>query len=114
MEDRDNKGKFVKGHAGAKPIGATHKDTSRIRSFIKELIENNFEQVIQDIQLLDPKERVQAITNLIEYAIPKLNRTELVEDKEIEQFDFSKLSDDELRQYITIGRKLKQSNSRDL
>ena len=108
MENRDTKGKFVKGHGGAKPIGATHKDTSRIRTFIKELIENNFEQVIQDIQLLDPKERVNAISNLIEYAIPKLSRTELVEDKETETLDFSKLTDEELRQYVNIGRKLKQ------
>jgi vacuolar-type H+-ATPase subunit E/Vma4 len=111
MEERDTKGKFVKGHSGAKPKGASNKVTNKIRVWIQKIIEDNFQTIIDDIALLDSKERVNAISNLIEYAIPKLSRTELVEDIEKEELDFSKLTDDELRAYINIGRKLKQGDS---
>ena len=90
--DRDEKGKFLKGHKSlspGRPKGSETKERKRIRAMISELILGCFENIEQDIQQMPPKERVSALLGLMEYCVPKLQRVEYKEeqDKTIDKVD---------------------------
>lgn len=81
---RKTNGQFAKGNAGGgRPKGSKNRSTTELRSFINNFINNNLDLIQEDFENLDPKERVNAFIKLLEYSIPKLNRTELM--TEIEQ-----------------------------
>jgi hypothetical protein len=65
----------MKGNSG-KPKGATSKQNKAIRERFKMLIDNNLDQIQDDLQKLDPKDRVHAIISLSAFVIPKLKSTE--------------------------------------
>ncbi len=44
---------------------------------VQELLEENFNQIKQDLAKLKPEERVRAWTSLLEYSLPKLQRSEM-------------------------------------
>lgn len=76
-KDRDNKGKFVKGHKGFKPKGATNLANREVKDKFHQLLDSYpVEQMIQDLQELKPRERLAMITGLLEYFMPKLNKTD--------------------------------------
>jgi hypothetical protein len=72
------KGKpFEKGNKG-KPKGAVNKVTQDIRLKFQQLVDAySGQQMLQDLQSLEPKDRLKTISDLSEYLIPKLARTEL-------------------------------------
>jgi hypothetical protein len=75
--DRDNKGKFVKGHRGFKPKGALNHTTREVKEKFNQLLESYpLEQMIADLQELKPRERLSVIVGLLEYFMPKLNKTD--------------------------------------
>ena len=65
------------GNPGGKPKGVQHADTIRLRSIVGQLLEDNYAQIIEDMKKLKPRERVQAWTSLLEYSLPKLQRSEM-------------------------------------
>lgn len=75
---RTEKGRFQPGHGG-RPKGASNKVTTSLRANVQKLLEDNFEQVTQDLKKLSPKERADLWCKLLEFALPKLNRTEITE-----------------------------------
>jgi len=81
------------GNAGGKPKGVKHADTIRLRAIVAQLLEDNIEQVIKDMKALKPRERVAAWTSLLEYALPKLNRSEL-------SFDADALTDEQIDYFL--------------
>lgn len=65
-----------KGHTNnpkGKPKGATNKENRLTRELITRLIEDNWDLLIADIQKLDSKERVKALTDLMKYSLPALS-----------------------------------------
>lgn len=71
---------FEKGQSGnpaGRPKGSGNVNTERLRSIVADLLEDNGEQVVKDIAKLEPRDRVRAWTALLEYALPKLQRSEL-------------------------------------
>ena len=77
---RNSKGQFEPGYGG-RPKGATNKVTQSLRANVqKRLLEDNYEKPLcEDIKKLDPKSRADLWTKLLEFALPKLNRTEISE-----------------------------------
>ena len=74
---RNSKGKFVKGHKGFKPKGATNLATREIKDKFNQLLDSYpVEKMIEDLQELKPRERLAVITGLLEYFMPKLNKTD--------------------------------------
>ena len=74
---RDNKGRFSKGHRGFKPKGATNLATREVKEKFSQLLDSYpVEQMIADLQELKPRERLTMITGLLEYFMPKLNKTD--------------------------------------
>ena len=62
---------------GGRKKGTPNKDTKQLREKIEALLTDNWEQINEDLKEVTPKERIDAYTKLLEYSVPKLNRTEL-------------------------------------
>ncbi len=70
---------FEKGH---KKLGGRTKDTPNrvngdLRNRINRIIIDSWGQVADDIKVLEPKDRIQAIIKLLDFAVPKPNKTDL-------------------------------------
>lgn len=74
---------FKKGnkHGSGRPKGAENKETKRIREFIATLLEDNQEKFEDELLSLKGEKFVMAFSNLLEYSMPKLQRTELTTDQ---------------------------------
>lgn len=64
---------FEKGKqkTGGRKSGSQNKVTVDIKSRITQLIENQFEMIQDDLENLDPKDRVTAYLKFLEYILPK-------------------------------------------
>lgn len=71
---------FTKGDPNAgRPKGSENKETKRLREWVGKLLDGYQDQVYDDLGKLNPKDRIAAVSNLLEYCLPKLQRTELVD-----------------------------------
>ena len=60
-----------------RPKGLQNKSTANAREAIARFIDGNMERVLEWIeQIDDPRDRVKCVTDLLEYHVPKLARTE--------------------------------------
>lgn len=66
--------KFEKGNPG-KPLGAKNKSTLLMRDRIQSLFDTNFETIQDDLESLEPKDRLKFMTDLMPYLMPKLQST---------------------------------------
>jgi hypothetical protein len=72
--------KFEKGHTKAtgRPKGAINKSTATIREKVQQLLDQySIDKMVKDINSLEPKERLQILSGLLEFSIPKLARSEV-------------------------------------
>lgn len=98
MKRKEN-GTFAKGNeGGGRPNGSKNKATGELREFINGFINDNKDKVQNDFNSLEPKERIDTLIKLMEYSLPKLQRTELTTD-----------SDDAKNRvvYINLGQGIK-------
>jgi len=81
---------YKKGHSGnpeGRPKGKKNKTTREIKEAFQLLIESNihnFENWLNSIADENPVKAMEIIIKLTEYIVPKLNRTELYNEKDIE------------------------------
>ena len=74
---RNKNGQFVKGHKGQRPKGAVANTTSEIRERLQKLVDSYDEDMmIADLESLKPTDRLKIMTGLLEYILPKLNKTD--------------------------------------
>ena len=76
MDDRDDKGRFEKGHTGLKKTGIPNKITAEAKQRIERVLELLDETLETDLMALSPKEKVQLWMDLQEFIRPKLQRTQ--------------------------------------
>lgn len=69
--------------------GIPNRATVTLRDAVHTLLDDNYHTIVADLKKLKPKERVDAWCRLLEYALPKLQRSEV-------SIDISKLSDGEI------------------
>ncbi|MBX2960630.1 MAG: hypothetical protein KF732_11830 [Flavobacteriales bacterium] len=71
-----NNGQFKKGNKG-KPKGAINNTTKELREKFTLLLENNFDKLQTDIDMLEPKDRVKTLLEISKFVIPTLKATDL-------------------------------------
>lgn len=69
----EDKNRISKG----RPKGAINKTTSELREIFSLLLENNFDKLQTDIDLLEPKDRIKVILELAKFVVPTLRATDL-------------------------------------
>lgn len=82
-----------------RPKGGANKVSKELRESITNFLELNFTTLKSDFKKLSPKERVKSYTDLLQFAVPKLQSTSL-------DIDFERLDDDQLDEIID---RLKQA-----
>ena len=79
---RDSRGHFTsEGNTGRK-AGTPNKATKDIRDAFTLLIENNLSKLQEDINGLEPKERVKLLLDMAQFVVPKLRSIDLQSDVE--------------------------------
>lgn len=76
---------FKKGKSGnpaGRPIGATNSISTNIKEQIETILTSKFttDQIEQDIAVLEPKDRLNIYLKLLEYSIPKLRATDIINE----------------------------------
>jgi len=87
---------FKKGQSGnlkGRTKGTQNKVTKHLRESITSFLENNFERLENDFELLTPKDRIKFYCDLLQYGLPKLQTVQL-------ETDFENLTDMELDRII--------------
>lgn len=69
---------FQKGKqkTGGRSKGTPNAVTRDLREVVRELVEGNVGRIREDLEALEPRERVAAWLKLTEFVLPKLNRIE--------------------------------------
>ena len=78
---RNSDGTFAEGNTGRK-AGSLNRATKDIRDAFTLLIENNLSKLQEDLNELEPKDRVKLLLNLSNYILPKLRSIDLQSDIE--------------------------------
>lgn len=64
-------GRFIQGNPG-KPKGAASNASALVKAAIQKFLEDNIEEVQKSFDTLKPLEKLQFITNILPYVVPKL------------------------------------------
>jgi parvulin-like peptidyl-prolyl isomerase len=83
-----------KGRLGGRAKGTPNRVTATVKEWLSELIDNNRKRIENDIELLEPKDRLQIMERLMQYVIPKQQAVKA-------DIDLNKLSDEEIDNLIT-------------
>jgi hypothetical protein len=80
---------FEKGRekTGGRKSGSTNRTSTNIKGKIADLIDQQFDAITADLELLEPKERVTAYLKFLEYVLPKQRE---------QKIDLSTLSDEQI------------------
>ena len=62
-----------------------NKETQLLRERVRILLDDNWDEVCIEIKALKGKDKVDAILRMLEYALPKLSRTETRDISDIEE-----------------------------
>ena len=60
-----------------RPKGAVNRTTTEIRILFKELLSANIENIQNDLDKLEPKDRIAVLLKLSEFVIPKFQSTQM-------------------------------------
>lgn len=77
---------FEKGQSGnpsGRPKGSLNRSTTELRETLSSLVDNNIDKIeiwLNRIAKEDPKAALQCLSSLMEYTLPKLNRSTLPKD----------------------------------
>lgn len=87
---------FKKGQSGninGRSKGSKNRITQSLRESIVSFLENNFDNVQTDFEILTPRDRVKFYLDLLQYGLPKLQTVQM-------ETDFDNLTDTELNRII--------------
>ncbi|WP_290706647.1 DUF5681 domain-containing protein [Flavihumibacter sp. CACIAM 22H1] len=91
------------GNPNGRPKGSRNKVSGELRSMISEFLEGEFQTIKREFKRLSARDKAKLYTDLLNYALPKLQSTSL-------GFDFDNMSDEQLDKII---ESLKESAKQD-
>ncbi len=73
---------MIREKTGGRKAGTPNKTTMEIREKISDILAEHFtpEKVAENLEAMEPKERLIFLTKLLDYSIPKLRQTDLKTD----------------------------------
>lgn len=74
MEKRNKDGTIKKGivlNPKGRPKGSLNRTTSELKEAIKTILDTELEKVQEHLEQLEPKERLDFVTKLLPYVVPK-------------------------------------------
>ena len=86
--------KFEKGKpkTGGRKPGTANRTTSDLKTRISTLLDTQFDSVVENLDALEPKDRVTAYLKFLEYVLPKQRE---------QKIDLSTLSDEQIDELLT-------------
>jgi len=86
---------------GRKSKRSEDKDKKHLREVILNLLKENEEKFTEELNKLHGTAFIDRFLNMLEYALPKIRRTEIIEEEEIgTPVDLSKVSDAALKELV--------------
>ena len=76
-----------------RPKGKPNKSTLETRQFLNELLAKNQKQIVKDLKMLEPKDRLNVIEKFMQYTTPKMASVS-------QTVDFKALTDEQLDEII--------------
>ena len=76
---------FKKGQSGnikGRTKGSPNRTTKQLRENINSFLNNNFQRLENEFELLPPRDRIKFYCDLLQYGLPKLQSVELESDFE--------------------------------
>jgi hypothetical protein len=87
---------------GGRTKGTPNRTTKELKELIHNIVEVQLDTIEEDLQDLDPKDRLNILLRLVEYVLPKQRE---------QKIDFSNLSDAEIDKLINkISDESKRQN----
>ena len=80
-------GKGNTNNPNGRPKGSENKEKKALRELLTMFLEDNYDKFLKELYKLEGKEFSDRFIQLLEYATPKLNRTDLTNDGD--KFDFN-------------------------
>lgn len=62
---------------GGRGKGTPNKVTGTLKEFISEIIDENRDRIKEDLEALEPKDRLQVLEKMMQYIVPKQKEMEL-------------------------------------
>jgi hypothetical protein len=75
-EERDDKGKFKPGNRAGSGRGP-NKVSGKVRDSIVKFLEDNVDAIQESFDELKPKEKLEFVSSILSYAVPKLSSTQI-------------------------------------
>jgi hypothetical protein len=85
--------KGLSGNINGRPKGSRNKAGEGLRNLISDFLEQKFEQVVDDYEQLEPKDRIKIFTDLLQYSVPKMQAVS-------NSIEFEKMTDEQLDEVI--------------
>lgn len=102
---------FRKGRSGnpnGRPPGTKDRATKELRDRVKALLENQFDRIVADLESLEPRDRVNAWLKLLEYSLPKLQRSEIIQDEPQGRPNYENLTPEEVAELVKLKARQMQ------
>ena len=85
--------KIKREKTGGRRKGTANVKTKALRQAIQDILDNNVEQYQEDLNAMSPKDRVNAINNLMKFSLPQLKAQDIKLDASVNGVDEDVVSD---------------------
>lgn len=105
-----------KGRMGGRKAGTPNKVSGTVKEWIASIIDGNRKQFEDDLEKLEPGERVRVISNLLQYVTPKMQSISPAEMLEAEYRKLEELlesaPDEAINEIVERVKRLKYESGR--